>query len=134
MWFNRRGLCGFSRKGATLMTLKYEDHACKCCGENLTQLDFYRNLSIALSRLHFIDSGSINSGYRCPENNTKCGGSPTSSHMRGLAADIRCTTSRERYQILNALLTHGFSRIGIYRSFIHVDDDKNKPGFVIWRP
>lgn len=31
----------------------------------------------------------ITSGYRCPELNAKVGGSPTSAHLAGLAADIR---------------------------------------------
>lgn len=30
----------------------------------------------------------ITSGYRCPELNAREGGSPTSAHMQGLAADI----------------------------------------------
>jgi hypothetical protein len=32
----------------------------------------------------------ISSGYRCPELNAAIGGSKTSAHMRGLAADISC--------------------------------------------
>jgi len=32
----------------------------------------------------------ISSGYRCPEVNTACGGSSTSAHMSGLAADWTC--------------------------------------------
>ena len=34
----------------------------------------------------------VNSGYRCPALNAKVGGSPTSYHLRGMAADIssRC--------------------------------------------
>lgn len=30
----------------------------------------------------------VNSGYRCPKLNKKVGGSPTSDHLRGAAADI----------------------------------------------
>ena len=33
----------------------------------------------------------INSGYRSPELNKKVGGSPTSNHLTGCAADICCT-------------------------------------------
>lgn len=32
----------------------------------------------------------ISSGYRCPELNKAIGGSKTSAHMKGLAADISC--------------------------------------------
>lgn len=31
---------------------------------------------------------TVNSGYRCPALNQKVGGSPTSDHLRGAAADI----------------------------------------------
>jgi len=31
----------------------------------------------------------VNSGYRCPEINSAIGGSKTSQHMKGMAADIR---------------------------------------------
>ena len=32
----------------------------------------------------------VSSGFRCEELNTKIGGSKTSAHMKGLAADIHC--------------------------------------------
>ena len=32
----------------------------------------------------------ISSGYRCPQVNAACGGSSTSAHMSGLAADFTC--------------------------------------------
>lgn len=74
----------------------------------------------------------INSGYRCPEHNEAVGGSPTSSHLIGKAADISCTRSTERHRIIHALLTVGINRIGIRKDFIHCDTDKNKPSGVIW--
>lgn len=75
---------------------------------------------------------NINSGYRTQAHNLKVGGSPNSSHMLGLAADIRCTDSSNRYFILNSLLDAGFTRIGIYQNFIHVDLDNTKVQNVIW--
>lgn len=58
--------------------------------------------------------------------------SQKSSHLKGLASDIACTTSAERYKIIDALLKAGFHRIGIAKSFIHVDDDPDKPANLIW--
>lgn len=58
--------------------------------------------------------------------------SQKSSHLKGLAADIACSTSAERYKIIDALLKAGFHRIGIAKSFIHVDDDPDKPANLIW--
>lgn len=58
--------------------------------------------------------------------------SKQSSHLKGLAADIACENSSERYIIIDSLLKAGFHRIGIAKSFIHVDDDPDKPANVIW--
>lgn len=58
--------------------------------------------------------------------------SPNSSHLKGLAADIACTDSADRFNIIDALLSVGFSRIGIADTFIHVDIDLDKPLYSIW--
>lgn len=74
----------------------------------------------------------INSGYRTAKHNKKIGGVQNSSHLRGLAADISCTSSDQRFRILAALIAVGFTRIGIHRSFIHVDNDQVKTPGVAW--
>lgn len=74
----------------------------------------------------------INSGYRTAKHNLKIGGRPNSSHLRGLAVDIACSNSVDRYHLLNCLLDVGFKRIGISKSFIHVDIDDEKDDQVIW--
>lgn len=74
----------------------------------------------------------INSGYRTEKHNDKVGGTPNSSHIRGLAVDIACGSSVDRYHLLNCLLDVGFNRIGIANSFIHVDIDQEKAKDVIW--
>ena len=74
----------------------------------------------------------INSGFRTVRHNKKVGGKSESSHLKGLAVDISCTDSRSRYYIITALLEAGFTRIGVGKSFIHVDDDKEKSPDVIW--
>lgn len=79
-------------------------------------------------------SFKINSGYRCKKHNDSiAGASPTSSHLKGVAVDIACTNSAKRYLILRGLINAGFSRIGIDRNFIHVDEDCEKDQNVIWR-
>ncbi len=74
----------------------------------------------------------INSGYRTVPHNKKVGGVANSSHLKGLAADIRCNNDNQRIIIVNALLEAGFTRIGIAKSFIHVDDHKEKNPFRLW--
>jgi uncharacterized protein YcbK (DUF882 family) len=75
---------------------------------------------------------SINSGYRTIRHNAEVGGKPKSSHLKGLAVDIACSTSRDRYNLLEALKQVGFNRIGIAKSFIHADIDYYKSSDVVW--
>ncbi len=74
----------------------------------------------------------INSGFRTPKHNEKVGGTENSSHLRGFAADIHATSSADRFKILSALIEVGFNRIGIAKTFIHVDADPRKTKDVIW--
>ena len=74
----------------------------------------------------------INSGYRTPKHNQRINGSKQSSHMRGLAADVKCVNSRDRFRIVAALIAAGFARIGIHDAFIHCDCDNIKTPGVVW--
>lgn len=77
---------------------------------------------------------NINSGYRCPLHNEskEVGGKPDSAHIYGVAADIQAKHSRPRFKILKSLFAVGFHRIGIAKTFIHVDDDITKDPEVVW--
>ena len=76
----------------------------------------------------------INSGYRTKAWNSKVGGRVGSSHTGdvGRAADIAYNGSRDRYIIVKSLMEVGITRIGIGKSFIHCDVDKQKDQDVIW--
>ncbi len=74
----------------------------------------------------------ITSGYRTEAHNRNVGGVSGSSHLKGLAVDIACIASSDRYELLCALIKVGFNRIGVAKSFIHVDIDKDKSDNVIW--
>lgn len=74
----------------------------------------------------------INSGCRCLTYNRKIGSKDTSSHLKGLAIDIKCMTSRIRSKIISALIKAGFNRIGIGKTFVHADSDELKDQNVIW--
>ena len=74
----------------------------------------------------------INSGYRTVKWNKKVGGRVGSSHTKGLAVDIQAINSRDRGLIVKSLLDVGINRIGIAKTFIHCDVDKDKHQDVIW--
>ncbi len=110
---------------------KEDEFKCKCgCGLNNSS-----HLMKAMLDSAREEAGvpfKINSGTRCEQHNKNVGGSPTSSHVKGLAVDISVTTSADRDKILRALIKAGFKRIGIYKTFIHADIDTKKPTNVIW--
>ena len=88
----------------------------------------------------------ILSGGRCYEHNKKINGAENSDHLVRQnivssdndpanlcrAIDIRVQNDRERHQILCALITAGFTRLGIAKGFIHAGVAVGKPGGVIW--
>lgn len=74
----------------------------------------------------------INSGMRTVERNALVGGSENSSHLRGLAIDVACDNSRDRYRLIEIFMLLGINRIGIAKTFIHIDIDPEKDTDVIW--
>lgn len=90
----------------------------------LAQLDKVRELSgIPLV---------LNSAFRSLDWERKQGRTGSSSHCKGLAVDIRCNTSANRYKIVKAALAVGISRIGIGKTFVHLDADRDKVQGVIF--
>lgn len=75
---------------------------------------------------------TVTSGFRCETHNKNVGGVENSSHVFGYAVDIKASSSMEREKVLNGLIKAGFDRIGIAKTFIHVDVDPNKPKGVCW--
>lgn len=68
----------------------------------------------------------ITSSYRSPAYNASVGGVANSSHTKGLAVDISCTDSRQRFLMLKALIEVGFNRIELAPTWLHVDMDTTK--------
>ena len=114
----------------TIKHFKKEEFACPCCGENKISINLVKKLDKArdIAGIPLV----INSGYRCKKHNKKVGGTITSSHLKGLAVDIKVTNSRGRYIIFDALVKVGFNRFGMGKNFIHCDIDKEKSHNVIW--
>ena len=74
----------------------------------------------------------VNSGVRCYPHNLTINGSPTSSHPKGLAADIAFKNSADAFILLEAAIKAGFVRIGKYDTFFHFDVDSDKKQKVLW--
>jgi len=75
---------------------------------------------------------NYSSGYRCATCNMAVGGRRGSRHLEGLAVDIACNVSRDRYDLLSALFAVKFPRIGVALDHIHVDIDGLKSGQLFW--
>jgi len=106
--------------------------ACPCCGEIHMDKKFMQLLE--RTRMYAQIPMNVNSGYRCEKHNAdpEVGGKPNSSHLRGKAADIAIATSSQRFTILAAAIKAGFTRIGIGKTFIHLDSDDTKAQEVSW--
>lgn len=75
----------------------------------------------------------ITSGARTPEQNAAAGGTSESSHMKGLAVDLRAPTGKnEREKMIWALGRAGFQRVGLYDRHFHVDVDTDKAQEIVW--
>lgn len=103
---------------------------CPCCGIRIMMYSFIMKLQKAreIADTPF----RITSGLRCRKRNKAVGGTENSSHLTGHAADIQAATSGHRYVIVLALLEAGLERIGVAKTFIHVDNSPEKTQGVMW--
>ena len=106
---------------------------CKCgCGKAAMHPQFMWKLVELRRRLGPL---VLTSAYRCPSHNAKVSSTGLSGpHTTGRAVDIKAD-SRLRYKIIKEASSLGFTRFGIAKSFIHIDDLTKDDGFdvdVIW--
>jgi len=105
--------------------------ACRCCGKLLIQEPFYDRLVACriVAGIPFI----VNSGFRCLVHNMNEGGSKSSSHMFGWAADIAIGGSRDRYIIVNAAMSVGITTIEVLGgSWVHLSADPRKDSRILF--
>ena len=117
-----------------MMYFKANEFICKCgdCNMGLADMNAEMVQKLDLARAIAKTPFGINSAVRCPIHNRRVGGIEDSAHITGNAVDIRCTDSNKRFLIIQALISVGFNRIGVYDTFIHVDNDDSKPTKVVW--
>ena len=110
---------------------------CKECKDGCDMpSDVYMNIIKLVKQLQFLRDYTgraipINSGYRSPEHNAKVGGSQTSQHLLGKAADITIEGLKptEVYRIIENLIDMGEmlqGGLGLYDTFVHYDIRKTK--------
>jgi len=110
------------------LTQYFDNDEFECgCGCGFDAIDWTLVNLLNTARRHLKRPIIIKSGCRCSEHNKKEGGKPNSSHLSALAADIKAKNSRYRFLLLEELFKLGFNRIGIAKTFIHVDIDPTKP-------
>jgi uncharacterized protein YcbK (DUF882 family) len=104
-----------------------EEFACRCGCES-GEISMILVDALEYTRVLYGKPMRINSGLRCLSHNRKIGSRDTSSHIKGVAADIACNDSKTRLELVKHLLRDGeFTRLGLHDSFIHVDVDEDKP-------
>ena len=106
---------------------KLDEFKCKCGKCDPILVDEALVTWLQKIRDHFGKSVNINSGYRCAEHNAdpKVGGSKSSHHVKGKAADIRVegVTPQEVAKYAESI---GIKRIGLYDTFVHIGSDTTK--------
>jgi len=115
-----------------------EEFACKCgCGISNPKKSFVERLDRA--REHAMIPFHVVSGSRCAEHNASrdVGGVDSSAHLasedrESTAVDLGIWDSRTRFDIIDALRSAGFTRLGVAKTFVHVDMDLSKDPRVLW--
>lgn len=106
----------------------------------IPQSDRYQLDSLLLSVLDEIEECTgrelhINSAFRSVNHEVQRGRKGDSAHTLGKAVDIYCYDNKQRYDIVKIALQKGINRIGIYKTFVHLDTATSKDGkttYIIW--
>lgn len=101
---------------------------CQHTGENRMKKDFLSKLDALREHCGF--PFVITSGYRSPDHPLEAVKEIPGTHAQGIAADIKITSSAQRYSIIKGALEHGFTGLGVAGDFIHLDTRGSVP--VIW--
>ena len=100
---------------------KVREFACKD-GSQVVYVDDHLVSILDILRNKIGKPVHINSGYRTPEWNAKCGGAKYSYHMCGMAADIRVNgmSAKELANKLNEIVPDECGII-VYNTWVHFD-------------
>lgn len=124
-----------AKDGAKLLAPDFRVREFRCKdGSDEILVDEALVLLLQCIREHFGKAVTITSGYRTPAHNAKVGGSKSSQHLLGRAADIQvASTSVEDVAAYAESLLHNWDGVGRYpvkagraKGWVHVDTRPNK--------
>ena len=106
---------------------RLDEFKCKCGKCDPILVDDALVAWLQKIRDHFGRSVNINSGYRCAAHNAspKVGGSKSSHHVKGMAADIRVEGILPS-EVAKYAESIGIQRIGLYDNFVHIGSGTEK--------
>ena len=110
----------------------YFEFSCKCgkCSfKDGYQID--KGLVVSLQRIrdYVGEAMIVSSGLRCFDHNKAENGAENSFHLLGRAADIRCSDSVKRRNIVHRALDIGLT-CGLSKGFVHLDNRKKAKIFL----
>ena len=118
------------------MTKNFKLKEFECNDGSKMPLEVYENVIKLANQLQFLRDYTgrpitINSAYRSPKHNAKVGGSKTSQHLLGKAADITIQSLKpaEVFMIIEELIDMGHmlqGGLGLYDTFVHYDIRRNR--------
>lgn len=109
------------------LNFKYCNPACSVDELNSKLVD-----RIILAQRMCGEQFTITSAYRSQGYERSKGRKGSSSHCKGLAVDVSAVNSHLRFKIVAGCILAGFPRLGIGKTFIHIDIDETKPHPIIF--
>lgn len=109
-----------------------DEFRCKHTGREGMQPEFMARLQAL--RTEYGKPIKVTSGYRHPTHPVEARKQRSDGeHTRGLCCDIACADGRARFELVSLALKHGFTRIGIAKTFVHIGlGGPGLPANVIW--
>jgi hypothetical protein len=109
---------------------KDSEYTCPCgCGTKHVEIEHIIKMQLLREYVGLpIKHTPRGGGTRCKRYNKEVGGSDESSHLWGWASDICC---EDMFRLVQGAMII-YNRVGIAKTFIHVDTDPNKPQSVYW--
>jgi len=111
-----------------MMHFDISEFDCQHTGENFMEQEFLDKLDVLRDECNF--PFLITSGYRSPTHPIEAVKEIPGTHAQGIAADIAVNSATQRFTLVRKAIEHGFTGIGVAKTFVHVDTRGGAP--VIW--